>query len=141
LVTHPAERNTYRGSGQHSRGRIPLATQFSEDFYAKLGHGIAEELVSWMNDVDTTYRTDLERLNELNFARFEAKLDQRIAELRSEFQREISRLEGKLDRGLEAVAQQQQTALAEFRADLIKWMFLFWVGTLGTLIALLKFWV
>jgi hypothetical protein len=94
-----------------------------------------------MNDVDTTYRTDLERLNELNFARFEAKLDQRIAELRSEFQREISRLEGKLDRGLEAVAQQQQTALAEFRADLIKWMFLFWVGTLGTLIALLKFWV
>jgi len=102
---------------------------------------VAKELVDWFNKVDTTYHADLERLNELNFARFEAKLDQRIAELRSEFQREISRLEGKLERRLDAVAQQQRTALAELHAELIKWMFLFWIGTLGTLIALLKFWV
>jgi len=28
----------------------------------------------WFNAVDATYRTDLRELNELNFARFEAKL-------------------------------------------------------------------
>lgn len=31
--------------------------------------------------VDATYRSDLRELNELNFARFDAKLEQRVAEL------------------------------------------------------------
>jgi hypothetical protein len=34
--------------------------------------------------VDLTYRTDLRELNELNFARFDAKLEQRLAELRTD---------------------------------------------------------
>lgn len=138
---------------------MPVTAKFSETFYARLGHDVAEELVDWFNRVDTTYHTDLERLNELNFARFEAKVDQRTAELRSEIHQEISRLEAKLEQRFaeakadvarleermnqrfEAVLQQQRTAIAELRAELFKWMFLFWVGTLGTLIALLKFWV
>jgi hypothetical protein len=32
--------------------------------------------------VDLAYRTDLRELNELNFPRFDAKLEQRLAELR-----------------------------------------------------------
>ena len=40
--------------------------------------------MDWFNAVDLTYRNDLRELNELNFARFEAKLDQRMAELRTE---------------------------------------------------------
>ncbi len=59
------------------------------------------------NAVDLTYRTGLRELNELNFARFDAKLEQRMAEL---------------------------------RAELVRWMFGFWVSTLigiaGLLIAL-----
>ena len=31
--------------------------------------------------VDATYRSDLRELNELNFARFDAKLEQRLAQL------------------------------------------------------------
>jgi hypothetical protein len=38
--------------------------------------------VEWFNAVDLTYRTDLRELNELNFARFDAKLEQRLTELR-----------------------------------------------------------
>ena len=38
--------------------------------------------MEWFNAVDLTYRTDLRELNELNFARFDAKLEQRLAELR-----------------------------------------------------------
>ena len=38
--------------------------------------------MEWFNAVDLTYRSDLRELNELNFARFDAKLEQRLAELR-----------------------------------------------------------
>ena len=37
--------------------------------------------MGWFNLVDATYRSDLRELNELNFARFDAKLEQRVAEL------------------------------------------------------------
>ncbi len=56
----------------------------SRRFYDVLGEDVANELVDWFNAVDLTYRNDLRELNELNFARFEAKLDQRMAELRTE---------------------------------------------------------
>ena len=49
--------------------------------YEKLGDELANELVEWFNQVDATYRTDLRELNELNFARFDAKLEQRVAEV------------------------------------------------------------
>ena len=40
--------------------------------------------MTWFNAVDATYRAELRELNESNFARFDAKLGQRIAELKSE---------------------------------------------------------
>src|SRR2546430_2360290 len=40
----------------------------------------ANELVEWFNQVEATYRGELRELNELNFARFDAKLEQRSAE-------------------------------------------------------------
>jgi hypothetical protein len=39
--------------------------------------------VNWFNAVDATYRAELRELNELDFARFDAKLGQRLAELES----------------------------------------------------------
>ena len=63
--------------------------KFSEQFYRKLGHEAVDELVNWFNAVDATYRGDLRELNELNFARFDAKLEQRLAELRAELKDEL----------------------------------------------------
>jgi hypothetical protein len=87
-------------------------------FCDALGEDVANELVDWFNAVDLTYKVDLRDLNELNFARFDAKLEQRLAELRAE-----TRLE-----------------LAALRVELIRWMFGFWVTTLlalgGTAVAL-----
>jgi hypothetical protein len=62
---------------------------------------------------------DLRELNELNFARFDAKLEQRLAELRSELQTEL------------------RTGLHGLRADLLRWMFGFWATTLLTLAGLI----
>ena len=91
---------------------MPVTAKLSRKFYEKFGDELTNEFVEWFNQVDATYRSDLRELNELNFARFEAKL---VSEI------------GRLD-----------TRMAAFEARTIRWMFLFWVGTLGTLIALLK---
>lgn len=91
---------------------MPVTARLSRKFYEKFGDDVTNELVEWFNAVDATYRAELREINELNFARFDAKVDQRIAELRA--------------------------VLAGAETRLIRWMFLFWVGTLGTLIALLK---
>ena len=62
---------------------MPVTARLSKRFYETLGEETASELVDWFNAVDATYRTDLRELNELNFARFEAKLGERMASLES----------------------------------------------------------
>jgi hypothetical protein len=57
---------------------MPVTAKLSKAFYDRLGEQIANELVEWYNQVDATYRSDLERLNEANFQRFSAQLDARI---------------------------------------------------------------
>jgi hypothetical protein len=60
---------------------VPVTAKLSRKFYEKFGDDVANELVEWFNMVDATYRSDLRELNELNFARFDAKLEQRLAQL------------------------------------------------------------
>ena len=93
-----------------------MTAKLSRKFYDRFGDDLTNELVEWFNQVDATYRSELRETNELNWARFEAKLEQRIAEVRADL----------------------RVGLANLKTELIRWMFLFWVGTLGTLIALLK---
>ena len=98
---------------------MPVAAKFSEAFYQKFGHQATGELVEYLNTIDASYRAELERLNDLNWGRVEsriaqaeAKMDQRVAEIRAD--------------------------LAGLKAELLKWMFFFWVGTMGTVLAMLK---
>jgi hypothetical protein len=126
---------------------VPVTARLSKRFYDVLGEDIANELVDWFNAVDLTYRTDLRELNELNFARFDAKLEQRLVELRAELRTElhtelgevraeIAGLRAELRSGL----QDGNTALERVRAELLRWMFGFWVttfiGLAGLMIAL-----
>ena len=115
---------------------MPVTARLSKKLYDTLGEDIAQEIVDWFNQVDATYRGDLKALNELNFSRFEAKLDQRTAELGAR----ITALEARVDQRTAALddgmthlfAQADdrlQRAIAGLRAEIIKWMFLFVVGT------------
>src|SRR4051812_2580957 len=72
---------------------MPVTARLSKQFYDRLGEAVTNELVDWFNQVDAAYKSDLKEMNELNFARFDAKLDQRMAELRAD----IGKLEAKLD--------------------------------------------
>ena len=101
---------------------------------------MANELVDWFNAVDLTYRADLRELNELNFARFDAKLEQRLIELRAELRQEIaqSRLEFRTElQQIRADVQQVRTELQQVRSDLLRWLFGFWATTLLTLAGLM----
>ena len=63
-----------------------------------------------LDRVDATYRTELRELNELNFGRFNAKL--------------------------EALESRLEARMAMFEARIIQWMFLFWVGQAVTTVGL-----
>lgn len=68
---------------------MPVTARPSKLFYERLGEEITNELVDWFNSVDATYRGDLRELNELNFARFDAKLVQRLAALEAKLERRL----------------------------------------------------
>ena len=104
---------------------MPVTAVLSKKFYETFGEDVTNELVNWFNTVDATYRADLRDLNEVNFARFDAKLEQRLAELDAKWGGRWAALDAKLDQ-----------RMAELRADLVKWMFAFWaptaLATIGT---------
>ena len=102
---------------------MPVTARLSKLFYDRLGEQVANELVDWFNSVDATYRADLRELNELNFARFDAKLEQRIASLDSKFEQRLTEKLSKL-----------RDDLSDTKASLLRWMFGFWIGTAGVIL-------
>ena len=112
---------------------MPVTARLSKLFYERLGEEVANELVDWFNAVDATYRADLRDLNELNFARFDAKMDQRLGELSAR----IDRVEARLEQSIAGLRSELRAELAEQRAELLKWMFLFWAGTVVPLAGLI----
>ena len=95
---------------------MPLAN-LSERFYQKFGHELVEELVGWLNQMDTTYRTDLREPNELNFARFDAKLEQRVSEVKAELRQEVEQLRVELRAGLAELRKVLHEEVAGLRGE------------------------
>ena len=96
---------------------MPVTAKLSKLFYERLGEQVANELVDWFNAVDATYRGDLRELNEVNFARFAAKLEQRLAELRADLSIRIDRLESKLDGKLDRTVAEHAFAQLNAKID------------------------
>jgi hypothetical protein len=82
---------------------LPVSAKLSREFYDRFGDKLVDELVGLLNDVDATFKAELAAQNDRNLALFDAKLEQRLAEL---------------------------------KAELVKWMFLFWLGTVATMLSL-----
>ncbi len=142
---------------------MPVTAKLSKKLYDTLGEDLANELVEWFNQVDSTYQTNLRELNDLNFQRFDAKLEQGLVQFDAKLERRLVQFDAKLDRRLvqfeakldrrlvqfEAKWDEQISGLrseiselrvsvnsqiSELRAELIKWMFLFWLGTVATVL-------
>ncbi len=112
---------------------MPVTAKLSRKFYETFGEDVTNELVEWFNSVDATYRNDLRELNELNFGRFDAKLEQRLAELDARWVARFGTADGRFV-GFDAKLEQR---LAELKSDLVKWMFAFWAPTALAVVALL----
>jgi predicted component of type VI protein secretion system len=130
---------------------MPVTAKLSKLFYERLGEQVADELVGWFNAVDATYRSDLREFNELNFARFDAKLEQRLGEfaaqlrlevngqlteLGANFEAKFAALEAKFA-ALEAKFAALQVKFGELRAEVergqkeqLRWMIAMWLTLL-----------
>ena len=115
---------------------MPVTAKLSLKFYEKLGEEVANELVEWFNSVDATYRSDLRELNELNFARFDAKLEQRVAELDAKMERRIAELRAELRVEMREGFAQVDKRFAEFETKLTNRLFAFWVAQAATTVGL-----
>ncbi len=120
---------------------MPVTARLSKAFYERFGEKIANELVDWFNQVDATYRNDLRELNELNFSRFDAKLEQRLAELNAKWDTRFAALEGKLEQRvaelrteLAHLEKRLETKIGQMGAGLIKWSFVFWATAIAAIV-------
>jgi exonuclease VII large subunit len=129
-MTLAAERIVIMSPTHAAEPRVPVTAKLSKRFYDVLGEDIANELVDWFNAVDLAYRTDLRELNELNFARFDAKLEQRLAEFRGELLVELRTGMQQVRAEIQQVRTDLHAEILQVRVELLRWMFGFWVSTL-----------
>jgi hypothetical protein len=136
-----------------------------------IGDEATNDLLAWWEEATTVNRVAAREVADLYYVRFgdhlerglaevradverglaevRADLEQGLAEVRTDLDRRVTEVQANLDRGLAGVRAEMSVGFAQLRAelaaqraDLIKWMFLFWAGTViplaGLLVALLK---
>lgn len=129
---------------------MPVTARLLQRLHETLGDEATNDLFSWWEEAATVNRTAVREVADQYFARFEARLEKGLAEVRAEMQVGLVAGRSELQGGLAAVRSELVKGLAEVRAemagqraDLIKWMFIFWAGTViplaGLLIALARF--
>jgi len=133
---------------------MPVTAKLSQRFYQRLGDDVATELVEWFNAVDATYRSDVRAIADAQSARIDAQMGQMRAELRqeigglgaelrqeiagvrSDLRAEIAELGSELRAEIAELRGEWRTGLADLKSELLRWMFLFWVGSVGAALLL-----
>lgn len=122
---------------------MPVALKLSKEFYDRLGKEVANEFVDSLNAVDQSYRQEFRELFDANFRRIEGRMDGIEARLDA-MEARIERMDGTVvhtdvfEARLGAFESRMDAKLAELKSELLRWMFLFWVGTMGTVLAIVK---
>jgi exoribonuclease II len=86
---------------------MPVTAKLLQRLQEALGEEATDDLFTWWEETARVNRAAVRDVADLYFARFDARLEKGMTELRAEF----------------------RTEMAAQRADLIKWMFIFWAGT------------
>ena len=99
---------------------MPVTTRLLRGLQEALGDEATNDLLAWWDEAATVSRVQVREIADLYFERFDAHLEKRLGDLRAEL----------------------RTEMANQRAELIKWMFIFWAGTVvplaGLMVALVK---
>ena len=128
---------------------MPVTARLLQRLHESLGDDATNDLFAWWDEAATVNRAAVREVADLYYARFDARLEKGLAEVRSEMDKgladvrsEMAVARSEMDKGFAEVRSEMDSRLANQRADLVKWMFLFWVGTMvplaGLLIALIK---
>lgn len=117
---------------------MPVTARLLQSLQESLGSDATNDLLAWWEEAATVNRAEVREVADLYFARFEARLERFQAELRAEIALTRSEIRSEMDRRF----AEMDTRMANQRADLVKWMFMFWVGTIvplaGLMIALTR---
>lgn len=97
-------------------GREVPAVKLSRQFYERFGDKLVNELVELLNQVDTASRAELREQNELNFVRFDAKVEQRLAALEVKIEQRLAEFAEQLSKRLEERFE-KRFALIDARLD------------------------
>ena len=103
---------------------MPVTARLSKNFYDRFGDDVANELVEWFNSVDATYRANLRELNEMNFARFDAKMEQRLGKLEAQIDARFVQIGA----GFEALRKDVDGRFDRFETKMTVRMFTFFTG-------------
>jgi hypothetical protein len=101
--------------------------------------------VDWLNLVDTSYRQEFKDLFDANFRRLEAEmaglrvhLESEMRGLREHVEARVTGLEGVMSARMCGLEDRLDTKLEKQKSALLFWNFVFWIGTIGALVAMLK---
>jgi chromosome segregation ATPase len=139
---------------------MTIPARLSRGLYETLGDEAAIEMVDWMNRVGAP-RAELRELTELTVSRLEARFGQLEARIDGvearigQVEARIGQVEAKLEAGLAGLRRELDHAVADLRrelvtntarlettierrwGDILKWSFLFWLGSLVSLVGVL----
>jgi hypothetical protein len=118
---------------------MPVTDVLLQRLRRVLGAEATNDLVTWVDHSTARDIAQLRELADVHYGRFDARLEQRLAEYEG-------RLRAEMAQGLAALRVEMgvlRTDMASQRADLVKWMFVFWAGTVlplaGLMVALLRY--
>ena len=130
---------------------MPVAVRLSKNFYDRFGDEATNELVTLLNDVDLTYRSELRDAFAGNIAVFDAKLAQRLAEqdaridvkfteMDAKFEMKFAAMDAKFEKrfaGIDVQLADLRGDLKGLQASLLRWMFGFWAASTITTVTIL----
>jgi len=96
----------------------------------KLGEEGTDALVALINEAGENNKTSVIEVVE---ERFERRLAEELGKLRAEIAEQM----GKLRAELSGEVNKLRAEMHDLRANLIQWMFVFWIGQIGALFGLL----
>lgn len=79
--------------------------------------------------MDSTYQTQLKEINDLNWARMEARFDV--------FDARMNAFEARIEARMNAFESRIEARFQKFRSEMLLWMFAFWSATVIPLIGVM----
>lgn len=109
--------------------------------HERLGDEAMTELLTMFTDLGAESRAEFQELRAAD-ARLEARMEagfadvrQEIADVREDLEQQIANLRADLKQQIADLRPQ----IVSVQGELIKWTFLFWLGTIGIVLLLLRF--